>query len=88
MWHFRWTTVLPRVSHASQRLPNIILRRSFTRPSTTLAVIEGLEMSLQTREYLVVYFNCITMIQVLYSWMSVKGGAHIYFYKVHMNPAI
>ena len=28
--------------HASQRPPDIILRRSFTRPSTALAVIEGL----------------------------------------------
>ena len=30
------------ISHASQHLPDVILRRSFTRPSTTLAVIEGL----------------------------------------------
>ena len=31
-----------RVSHASRRSPDVILRRSFTRPSTALAVIEGL----------------------------------------------
>ena len=30
------------ISHASRRSPDVILRRSFTRPSTTLAVIEGL----------------------------------------------
>ena len=28
--------------HASRRPPDVFLRRSFTRPSTTLAVIEGL----------------------------------------------
>ena len=35
--------------HASKRPPDVILRRSFTRPSTTLAVIEGLG---RTRLYL------------------------------------
>ena len=28
--------------HASKRPPDVIVRRNFTRPSTTLAVIEGL----------------------------------------------
>ena len=32
------------ISHTSKRLPDIILRRRFTRLSTTLAVIEGLRM--------------------------------------------
>ena len=30
------------ISHTSQSLPDVILCRSFTRPSTALAVIEGL----------------------------------------------
>ena len=34
--------VATRRCHASQRLPDVILCRSFTRPSTMLAVIEGL----------------------------------------------
>ena len=33
---------IDRKCHASRRLPDVILRRSFTRPSTALAVIEGL----------------------------------------------
>ena len=44
-WHFRWTAVLcmhGAISHASRRPPDVILCRSFTRPSTALAVIEGL----------------------------------------------
>ena len=39
VWHFRWTAVLcmhGAISHASRRPPDIILRTSFTRPSTTL----------------------------------------------------
>ena len=36
-----------RKCHASRRPPDIILRRSFTRPSTTLAVIEGLGTRLE-----------------------------------------
>ena len=36
------------VSHTSQCLPDVILRRSFTRPSTALAVIEGLGTRLAT----------------------------------------
>ena len=36
------STVVHRKCHASQGLPNVIVRRSFTRPSTTLAMIEGL----------------------------------------------
>ena len=35
------------ISHASVRPPDVILRRSFTRPSTALAVIEGLGTRLQ-----------------------------------------
>ena len=31
-----------RISHGSIRPPDVILRCSFTRPSTTLAVIEGM----------------------------------------------
>ena len=38
----RGSTAVHRKCHASQRLPAIILRRSCTRPSTALAVIEGL----------------------------------------------
>ena len=34
------------ISHTSRHPPDIILRRSFTRPSTVLAVIEGLGMRL------------------------------------------
>ena len=30
------------ISHTSRRPTDVILRRSFTRPSTALAVIEGL----------------------------------------------
>ena len=51
-WHFRWTAVLVharRVSHASKCSPDIILRRSFTRLSTALAVIEGLGRRLVTK---------------------------------------
>ena len=39
MWHFRWTAVLcmhGAISHASRHPPNVILRTSFTRPSTAL----------------------------------------------------
>ena len=35
-------TAVHRKCHASKRPPDVILHRSFTRPSTTLAVIEGL----------------------------------------------
>ena len=38
-WHFRWTAVLCMhdvISHASRRPPDVILRMSFTRPSTAL----------------------------------------------------
>ena len=41
-WLTRGSTAVHQKWHASQRLPDIILRRSFTRPSTALAVIEGL----------------------------------------------
>ena len=34
------------ISHVSKCPPDVILRRSFTRPSTALAVIEGGEMRL------------------------------------------
>ena len=34
------------ISHASRRPPDVIICRSFTRPSTALAVIEGLETRL------------------------------------------
>jgi len=36
------STTVHRKCHASRRPPDVILPRSFTRPSTTLAVIEGL----------------------------------------------
>ena len=39
VWHFRWTAVLcmhGAINHASRRPPDVILRTSFTRPSTTL----------------------------------------------------
>ena len=38
-WHFWWTAVLcmhGAISHASRRPPDVILRMSFTRPSTAL----------------------------------------------------
>ena len=38
-WHFQWTAVLcmhGAISHASRRPPDVILRTSFTRPSTAL----------------------------------------------------
>ena len=41
-WHFQWTPVHGTINHASRRPPDVIIRRSFTRPSTALAVIEGL----------------------------------------------
>ena len=41
-----------RKCHASRRLPDVILRRSFTRPSTALAVIEGLGTRLHTCAYI------------------------------------
>ena len=44
-WHLRWTAILVyarRVGHASRCPPDIILCWSFARPSTALAVIEGL----------------------------------------------
>ena len=34
------------ISHTSRHPPDVILHRSFTRPSTALAVIEGLETRL------------------------------------------
>ena len=49
-WHFQWTAVLcmhGAISHASRRPPDVILRRSFTRPSTVLGV-EGLGTRLQS----------------------------------------
>ena len=36
------STAVHQKCHTSRRPPDVILRRSFTRPSTTLAVIEGL----------------------------------------------
>ena len=36
------STAVYQKCHASQRPPDVSLRRSFTRPSTVLAVIEGL----------------------------------------------
>ena len=36
------STAVHQKCHASRRPPDVNLRRSFTRPSTTLAVIEGL----------------------------------------------
>jgi len=36
------------ISHASRCPPDVILRRSFTSPSTALAVIEGLGTRLKT----------------------------------------
>ena len=46
----------PRLPRSTQRLPGVILilRMSFTRPSTTLAVIEGLGMRL-----VVLYMYCV-----------------------------
>ena len=38
------STAVHQKCHASQRLPDVILRRSFTSPSTASAVIEGLGM--------------------------------------------
>ena len=40
----------PEVPHL-QRLPDVIVRRSFTRPSTALAVIEGLGTRLMQNYY-------------------------------------
>ena len=40
---------IDRKCHASRRLPDVILRCSFTRPSTALAVIEGLGTRLYHR---------------------------------------
>ena len=37
------------ISHDSRRPPDVILRRSFTKPSTVLAVIEGLGTRLKGR---------------------------------------
>ena len=57
-WHFQWTAVLNMhraISHASQCLPDIIPRRSFTRPSTTIAVIEGLGMRLDQSSLVPIY---------------------------------
>ena len=45
------STAVHRKCHASQRLLDIILRRSFTRPSTALAVIEALETRLLTADF-------------------------------------
>ena len=46
-WHFWWTAVQVYGSHTSKHPPDVILRRSFTRPSTALAMIEGLGTRLQ-----------------------------------------
>ena len=46
------------ISHASRRPPDVILRRSFTRPSTVLAVIEGLGTRLKGEQSLF-YITCI-----------------------------
>ena len=43
------------ISHTSRCPPDVILRRSFVRPSTTLAVIEGLGMRLTDCSLLVIY---------------------------------
>ena len=50
-WHFSgelqcYRGNKPRLPTSTECLPNVILRRSFTRPSTALAVIEGLGMRL------------------------------------------
>ena len=55
----RNSTAVHRKCHASQRLPDIILRRSFTRPSTVLAVIEGLGMRLITCTHAILYIMII-----------------------------
>ena len=43
------STAVHRKCHASKHPPDIILRRSFTRPSTVLAVIEGLGIRLRSQ---------------------------------------
>ena len=67
VWHFRWIAVIVHaslgtrpcmhgaISHASRLPPDIILRRSFTRPSTALAVIEDLGTRLWFWFYLLTY---------------------------------
>ena len=42
-WHFRWTAALcmhGAISHAFRHPPDVIIRRSFTRPSTALFVLQ------------------------------------------------
>ena len=46
MRHACTNTAVHWKCHASRRPPDIILRRSFTRPSTALAVVEDLGMRL------------------------------------------
>ena len=41
-WLTRSSTAVHRKCHVSQCLPDVILPKSLTRPSTALAVIEGL----------------------------------------------
>ena len=49
--------MLGAISHASKRAPDVILRRSFTWPSTVLAVIEGLGMRLAHAKLCPEHFN-------------------------------
>ena len=49
------STTVHQKCHASKRPPDVILRRSFTRPSTALAVIKGLGTRLTECSLLVIY---------------------------------
>jgi len=69
-WLIAPCTAVHRKCHTSRRPPDIILRRSFTRPSTVLAVIEGLGTSLM---YVHIYMY-------MFSYMHVtRAHNHIIF---------
>ena len=77
-----------------QRLPDVILRRSFTRPSTALgdwrpgneATIRHVEQSrVEIEGYSISYFECIAAFRATYCWTSVKARAHMCFVDFHSS---
>ena len=63
------------ISHASRRPPDVILRRSFTRPSTALAVIEGLGTRLHS-----IQVSCVPTSSSVYDPHTGTGDGTTHWY--------
>ena len=58
------------ISHTSRHPPDVTLRRSFTRPSTTLAVVEGLETRLPTLYVLSLTSDACSLVVEVNKWRA------------------